>query len=56
MTQLGKDILKAAAERCETSVSEVNEHLARLYGGTVQRSDFAPLAPLPTEYESPSAE
>ncbi len=43
LTPLAKRILRAAAERCGASRSDVFETLLRLYGGTLDCSLFAQL-------------
>lgn len=43
LTELGKRILAAAAERTGAGKSNVVEHLLRKHGGSVTAADFAPL-------------
>lgn len=43
LTRFAKQILDAAVERCGTSESNIVEHLARRFGGSLTAEDFAPL-------------
>lgn len=43
LTKLAKDILDAAAERCNVSESNIVEHLARRFAGQLTPEEFAPL-------------